>query len=238
MTDYSSQGKTRDLNVVDLNNCRTHFAYYTALSRSSTSDGTVIIQGMDEGKITRGIHGSLRQEFRELETRNIITELAYNGLLHARVKGITRKDILRTFQESRGGFYQPDDLHSTVRWQTGDTLLAPGKSVSGKWELLGKDNATTANEEVDTDAQEGKKRKPRKPRSDKGKKKVKRMSISLPGLAWDQVDHSCAYDAVFTPLYNIWHDHGPKWTVRFKVLGNCTSCMASFTVGSSILLVA
>ena len=32
MTDYSSQGKTRPYNVVDLNNCRSHHSYYTALS--------------------------------------------------------------------------------------------------------------------------------------------------------------------------------------------------------------
>jgi hypothetical protein len=32
MTDYSSQSKTRPQNPVDLNNCRTHQSYYTALS--------------------------------------------------------------------------------------------------------------------------------------------------------------------------------------------------------------
>ncbi|KAJ7902980.1 hypothetical protein B0H13DRAFT_1484427, partial [Mycena leptocephala] len=63
LTDYASQGKTRELNVIDLNNCRTHFSYYTALSRGSCSEGIVIIQGMDETKITRGIDGHLRQEF-------------------------------------------------------------------------------------------------------------------------------------------------------------------------------
>ncbi|EDQ98317.1 uncharacterized protein LACBIDRAFT_336072 [Laccaria bicolor S238N-H82] len=33
MTDYASQGKTRPFNVVDLNSCRNHLSYYTALSR-------------------------------------------------------------------------------------------------------------------------------------------------------------------------------------------------------------
>ena len=32
MTDYASQGKTRKQNVVDLNNSRSHQAYYTTLS--------------------------------------------------------------------------------------------------------------------------------------------------------------------------------------------------------------
>ena len=51
MTDFASQGKTRPYNPVDLNNCRSHQAYYTALSRSSSADGTIIIQGFDSKKI-------------------------------------------------------------------------------------------------------------------------------------------------------------------------------------------
>jgi hypothetical protein len=62
MTDYASQGKTRKINVVDLISCRSHMAYYTALSRSATCEGTVIIQGFDDCKITCGASGYLRQE--------------------------------------------------------------------------------------------------------------------------------------------------------------------------------
>jgi hypothetical protein len=48
MTDFASQGKTpRPNNLVDLNNCRSHQAYYTALSQSSTAKGTIILQGFD-----------------------------------------------------------------------------------------------------------------------------------------------------------------------------------------------
>jgi len=47
MTDFASQGKTRIKNPVDLNNLRTHQAYYTALSRSSSAKGTIILQGFD-----------------------------------------------------------------------------------------------------------------------------------------------------------------------------------------------
>ncbi|KAJ7321527.1 hypothetical protein DFH08DRAFT_712897 [Mycena albidolilacea] len=83
MTDYASPGKTRAINVVDLNNCKDHFSYYTALSRSSTSAGTIILQGMDTFKITKGIHGSLRQEFRELELLNEITRLRWENELPA-----------------------------------------------------------------------------------------------------------------------------------------------------------
>ena len=63
MTDYSSQGKTRPQNVVDLHNLRSHQAYYTAISRSSLADGTLILQGFDPSRITGKISGALRQEF-------------------------------------------------------------------------------------------------------------------------------------------------------------------------------
>ena len=44
MTDYTSQGKTRPMNPVDLSNCRSHQSYYTCLSKSATASGTVIVQ--------------------------------------------------------------------------------------------------------------------------------------------------------------------------------------------------
>ncbi|KAJ7920930.1 hypothetical protein B0H13DRAFT_1481774, partial [Mycena leptocephala] len=87
MTDYASQGKSRELNVVDLNNCKNPYSYYTALSWNTTSNGTIILQGMDASKITRGIPGWLRQEFRELELLNEISELRYRNRLPDSVKG-------------------------------------------------------------------------------------------------------------------------------------------------------
>ena len=44
MTDYSSQGRTRINNVIDLNNCKNHQSIYICLSRESTYEGTAIIQ--------------------------------------------------------------------------------------------------------------------------------------------------------------------------------------------------
>ncbi|KAJ7153846.1 hypothetical protein C8R46DRAFT_897778, partial [Mycena filopes] len=61
MTDYTSQGKSRAQNPVELANCKNHLSYYVALSRGFTADGTVIIQGFDEKKITGGMSGFLRQ---------------------------------------------------------------------------------------------------------------------------------------------------------------------------------
>ena len=39
MTDYASQGRIRPINVVDLTDCRSHFSYYTCLSRSVSVEG-------------------------------------------------------------------------------------------------------------------------------------------------------------------------------------------------------
>ncbi|KAF8225520.1 hypothetical protein L208DRAFT_1305946, partial [Tricholoma matsutake] len=77
ITDYASQGKTQDINVVDLSSCRDHMSYYTCLSRGSTAEGTVIVQGFNPHKIMCGASGYLRQEFRELELLDEITRLSY-----------------------------------------------------------------------------------------------------------------------------------------------------------------
>jgi hypothetical protein len=75
MTDYGSQGRTRPNNVIELKSCSSHQSYYTALSRSSTADGTVIVQGFNANTITKGASGWLHQEFRELEILDDITKL-------------------------------------------------------------------------------------------------------------------------------------------------------------------
>ena len=90
MTDFASQGRTRPFNVCDLQNCRTHQSVYTCLSRGSTLNGTIIVQSFDSTKLTGGIAGSLRQEFRELELLDEITKLRYLGKIPPHVVGITR----------------------------------------------------------------------------------------------------------------------------------------------------
>ncbi|KAJ7923979.1 hypothetical protein B0H13DRAFT_1602143, partial [Mycena leptocephala] len=39
----------------------------------------------------------------------------------------------------------------------------------------------------------------------------------------DCVNYSCAYDALFTGLYHIWHGHGPLWTNRFASITTYTN---------------
>ena len=122
MTDFASQGKTRPYNVVDLNNLQTHQAYYTALSRSSTAKGTLILQGFDPKKITGGCSGALRQEFRELEILDEMTTLKYNAKLPVKVQGDIRNVMIKTFRESKGIQYVPKLVHPAIRWSKRDPL--------------------------------------------------------------------------------------------------------------------
>jgi hypothetical protein len=116
MTDYSSQGKTRPFNPVDLNNCRTHQSYYTALSRSATAAGTCIVQGFDSRMVMGGASGALRQEFRELELLDDIVRLKYQGRLPESIAGDRRNIVIQSFQAWKGENYVPSHVHKAIRW--------------------------------------------------------------------------------------------------------------------------
>ncbi|KAJ7161113.1 hypothetical protein C8R46DRAFT_859175, partial [Mycena filopes] len=97
MTDYTSQGKSRPQNPVELAMCNDHRSYYVALSRGNTAEGTVIVQGFNARKITSGMSGYLRQELRELEILDEITRLSYEGKLPRSVTGLYRRRLLRSY---------------------------------------------------------------------------------------------------------------------------------------------
>jgi hypothetical protein len=116
MTDFASQGKTRPHNPVDLNNCQSHQAYYTALSRSSTAKGTVILQGFHPKKITGRASGALRQEFQDLELLDEITKLHYLDKLPSSVNGDRRNALIHTFRQHKGMSYVPSTVHCSIKW--------------------------------------------------------------------------------------------------------------------------
>lgn len=81
MTDYASQGKTGENNVIDLTYSWSHQGYYMALSRGICTVGTLILGGFHPNKIMGGVSGALWQEFRELELLDNITALHFEGKL-------------------------------------------------------------------------------------------------------------------------------------------------------------
>ena len=138
MTVYSSQGKTRPDNVVILNSCRDHLSYYTALSRSSTAEGTIIIQGFNPNKITCGAPGYLRQEFRELELMDEITRLKFEDKLPPSINGNLRNPLIRQYQFLKGESYIPDVVPDTLRWTNSDPMKILKVQTDTQWQLIEK----------------------------------------------------------------------------------------------------
>jgi hypothetical protein len=250
MTDYASQGKTRAINVVDLNSCRSHMAYYTALSRSATSDGTVIIQGFDDCKITCGASGYLRQEFRELELLDEITKLSYENALPAHINGNLHNALIRQYQLHKGLEYIPQDVPKQLRWTSENPMnllnvvtdspwqiVIENKNQVGKQKLehntniLSKNNYSTHNFVVakgadsviknnnvsnSTKCKENEEVPEIQPKNKKPKISVADKQYSPIGLTWDSDDWSCAYDAMFTILCDIWIQNPNKWSRLFS----------------------
>ncbi|KAK0432436.1 hypothetical protein EV421DRAFT_1719531 [Armillaria borealis] len=118
------RGKTRPFNPVDLNNCRSHQSYYTALSRTAIAAGTLILPApgnarsspIDPKKIQGGCSGYLRQEFRELEMLDNITTQLYHDMLPASVMGDTRYSLIESYRDYVGYAYVPPILDTALVW--------------------------------------------------------------------------------------------------------------------------
>ena len=101
--------------MVHLNSCHSHLAYYTALSRSASAAGTIILQGFDPGRITRGCSGYLRQEFRELEILDDITTHRFENDLPTTVQGSFRNSMIRSYQNWKGTSYIPEMTNQLLK---------------------------------------------------------------------------------------------------------------------------
>ncbi|KAF8184515.1 hypothetical protein K438DRAFT_1507481, partial [Mycena galopus ATCC 62051] len=218
MTDYGSQGKSRDPNVVHLNNCKDHKAYYVALSRGHKAINTVILQGFDERKITRGMSGYLRQEFRELELLDEITRLRFEGKLPRIVSGVYRREILQKYKTYKGSESMADPAHFHPALRFDSSLDGEDEAVEyGDWKASIKQ----------TNSENKKRKNPDNPQSSPSKKQNKgdpapsktTTTQSAPasevigpvGMIWDSVNYSCAYDSLFTCLLNVFREDPDKW---------------------------
>ena len=234
MTVYSSQGKTRPNNVVILNSCRDHLSYYTALSRSATAEGTVIIQGFNPSKITCGASGYLRQEFRELELMDEISRLRFEDQLPPSINGQLRNALIRQYQQFKGDSYVPEIVSDNLKWTKSDPMNILKVQSDSPWILL-ENNKKKVTDYVPA---EGSKKIDK---VNKLKRKAdneiivedaiaaKRRRTTLEsevhddapiGLIWDSQDHSCGYDSVFTILGDIWVYNPTMWTREFKLMSS------------------
>jgi hypothetical protein len=246
MTDYSSQGKTRPDNVVDLQNCSGHQSVYTCLSRSSTAAGTIIVQGFHASMITGGCTGFLRQEFRELELLDEITRMKYEGIIpeSAKINGHRRNILIRQFREWKGANFVPSNLHPSITWSENRPFAIEPTVNEAKWEILkkvdGDDDKKAPKNKVKKEQDYSKfvaakgtvpialktsnKRKfEASETSDKPLVKKKKTTTNSSetivgpiGLQWDNDNWSCAYDALFTILHGIWSGNVNQWSMTFQ----------------------
>ena len=230
MTDYASQGKTRVYNVVDLNNSRTHQAYYTALSRSASAAGTLIIQGFENKMITGGATGALRQEFQSLELLDHMTKLRYEFKLLKKIAGTWRNELIYLFRQWKGGDFVPLRVHKAIRWSKKDLYIKGPlpeveKSEPRQTPAAGKPKTLKRKRSTGDSNLSNKRLKlvglhvhfdPKTPdvpviaqlvcQRIKSNPVIPRTPVSLPlGLSWQA--NSCAYDAVLTIPFNIWAEN-------------------------------
>jgi len=113
-------------------------SYYTALSRSASAAGTIILQGFDPSKITRGCSGHLRQEFREHEILDDISRLRYEGQLPEEVQGGICNSLIRSYQNWRGTTYVPDKTDALLRWSANDPMILLPVVTDTAWHIIDK----------------------------------------------------------------------------------------------------
>ncbi|KAA1478943.1 hypothetical protein DENSPDRAFT_752413, partial [Dentipellis sp. KUC8613] len=245
MTDYCSQGRTRPMNVVDLQNCRTHQSMYTCLSRSASIDGTVILQGFDPKKIQAGLTGHLRQEFRELEILDDITQLAYMKKLPDYVNGSTRNKIINSYQIWKGTGHVPKNVPLKLKWSKSNPLPLLDATTDTHWQILKASSRSSKDKQqplhttdftkakgsselhvVSTLPGLGVKRKKAQQVKDHNMKKQK-------SLIWQQENFSCAYDSAFTIMYHMFRTENQHWQTYIANLNAYTKLLTSAWPGSS-----
>lgn len=224
MTDFASQGKTRPRNPVNLSHCRNFQSIYTCLSRSSNSAGTIIIRGFNSNKITKGLPGHLRQEFRELHVLNEIVNEIYEGRLDKKYLEPLRNPMIYKYQSEikRNAF---KGMHKAIKLSDGE-LIINERSKDGTWDLSFFQELTKSKGE-----RKNLKRKVSeiytrdeavKLNNISKKKKLfstlsRNLNIRSPlGLIWDDKDYSCAYDSLFTVFFHLWNEGQLKHKTYFE----------------------
>ena len=192
----------------------------------------------------------MRQEFRELELMDEITRLRFEDKLSPTINGHLRNALIRQYQLLKGQLYVPDVVPDTLKWTQSDPMNIVKVQTDTSWQLIEKfkEKATKYTpasgtvaidhkksikrkaDEISTDTKADKKSSDIK--SDKKSSVTiisnKRPRINLDvqnqdapiGLIWDSEDYSCAYDALFTILGDIWVYNPTMWTREFGLMSS------------------
>ncbi|KAI0054662.1 hypothetical protein BV25DRAFT_1816758, partial [Artomyces pyxidatus] len=224
MTDYASQGRTRPYNVVDLKKCRSHQSVYTCLSRSSSLDGTVLVQSFDPSIICKGLSGYLRQEFRELELLDEITRLRYLDDLPKNITAETRSTLIKEYRQWAGQNHVPEKVHPSIRWSKESPLVIGDEGKDSPWQLISTKGKSQLDKTSKAETSKGQKRK-RDDADGNGDAKIDDTNTlattstapgpkraERKGILWNGDMLTCAYDSILTILLQVYLAHGDQWT--------------------------
>ncbi|RDX40902.1 hypothetical protein OH76DRAFT_1365490, partial [Lentinus brumalis] len=224
-----------------MHNCPHHQSIYTCLSRGATLDGTIIVQPFDIDKLSGGIAGSLRQEFRELELLDEITRLRHLETISPKVAGITRNELIHSFRQWKGEQFTPPSTHNALKWSARDPFPIEQPVADSPWVILKTGpNAKGAQSDHQQKVQKRSIKQntlslvPAKGSqvlhnvvTDESKaleskiepeRKFKKIKASQPpaghrrrGFEWDSINHSCAYDSLLVILFALYEDCQEGW---------------------------
>ena len=182
MTDYSSQGRTRPINIVDPSHCRTTQSVYTCLSRGASLEGLLLLNDFQGKNLKGGLNGDLRDELNDLELLCDISKLRYEGSLHQDVNGSSRRELLRNFRAVYGKSYVATHAHELRSSASTNKRSADGPPPSSMPVL-------------------------KLPRLEPSPP----LRESPVGMRWDPLNHSCAYDSLLTVVVNTSHFFPSMW---------------------------
>ncbi|KAF6741382.1 hypothetical protein DFP72DRAFT_833751, partial [Ephemerocybe angulata] len=209
MTDYSSQGKTRENNVVDLSECKNFQAAYTCLSRGTSLNGTLIIRDFKDSILRGQLDGALRQEYRELKYLTSITDMLYDGILPPDILRPTRWETIRAYRDWKAG--PGVTLDVAPAFPDRNDYDPPTEEVA--YEVSTIAAATKRKERESIDARPTKRKKVAV-----GPQPIlANESWAAPtGPIWDANDWSCAFDVWTFVIHWLWVSDRVKWSRVLK----------------------
>lgn len=217
MTDYSAQGKTRAWNVVDLTRCKSFQGVYTCLSRGTSLARTLIVRDFPDSLLKGTLDGGLRQEYRELDDLNIITDALYQGLLPEGILRETRWETIAAYRVWK----------STVGARIAAAPTLPEGATAPQ-------RINYAHQTLDAYARR-KRLATTIANAPVTKKKMtwhptlaNRAWASPTGPRWDSADWSCAFDSLTFIVHSLWVSDRVKWS---RVLRSCGFVFGSMVDG-------
>ena len=162
-----------------------------------------------------------------------ITRLRFENKLSPTINGHLRNALIRQYQLFKGEFYVPDVVPDTLKWTKSDPMNILKVQTDTQWQLIEKvkEKATKYTPASGTIAISDNNKLIKRKADEISSVTIvsnKRPNTNLDlqnqdqpiGLIWDSHDHSCAYDAVFTILGDIWVYNPTMWTRELGLMSS------------------